>query len=187
MSCCHIHAPGPAQAHYDDLKADHDDTCNRLQSCQAELEAARTEARAASEQARTPGRGSSAPASGSRRAGRGLHATHAYGQPTAAAAIHILRCAQLGVRRPLPACFLCRSASCHGRQPRCRGSPRRWTTLSRTSRYVGLASGGGAHSGLPMEGRAALLLACSHAAQCRHRQVEGWSAASRSRRAPPGH
>ncbi|KAL4436968.1 hypothetical protein ABPG75_004107 [Micractinium tetrahymenae] len=38
------------EAHYDDLKEEHDETCQKLGKCQAELEAARSEASAAAEQ-----------------------------------------------------------------------------------------------------------------------------------------
>jgi hypothetical protein len=38
------------QAHYDDLKAEHDGVCQQLERCRGELEAARTEARSAAEQ-----------------------------------------------------------------------------------------------------------------------------------------
>jgi hypothetical protein len=42
----------PLQAHYDDLKAEHDAACQQLERCRGELQAARTEARSAAEQVR---------------------------------------------------------------------------------------------------------------------------------------
>lgn len=51
----HSTTPSWPQAHYDDLKAEQDQTCQRLQECRKELEAARGEARTAAEQASRQG------------------------------------------------------------------------------------------------------------------------------------
>ena len=130
------------QAHYDDLKAEHDEAQRQLAERGAELAAERKEARAAADQVGLAGRRTGWPGTAS---GSGLRPWRAakQGSPQAAG-LAAMQAAHLAVPQPLWHPLLPPGpswGSCRGRRPGCRSCRRSWSRRSRSCRWACVGAG----------------------------------------------